>query len=160
MKTIAIIGPSYCGKTQFTKYFEQNGWNILHLGDLCREKGKPADYQFGPEELAEIIDENVIPDNHPYVLDNLFKTVEGIKVVDYVKNINLSKDNMIIYLIIDCRSNVNFNSRGRADDKYIHMKRKIWDENCLGVLNKLDWLGYTVRRVYNTDKGFLCTEAY
>lgn len=160
MKTIAVIGPSYGGKTEFTKYFEQNGWKIIHIGDLCREKGKPADYQFGPEELAEIIDENVMPDSTPYVLDNLFKTVEGIKVVDYVKNINLSKDNMIIYMIIDCRSNVNFKSRGRADDKYVPMKRKIWDENCLGIVNSLEWLGYTVRRVYNTDKGFLCTEAY
>jgi len=160
LKVVAIIGPSYCGKTEFTKLFEQTGWNILHLGDLCREKGKPADYQFGPEELAEIIDENVIPDNRPYVLDNLFKTVEGIKVVDYVKNINLSKDNMIVYLITDCRANVNFDSRGRADDKYIQMKRKIWDENYLGILNELERLDYTVKRVYNTDKGFLCTDSY
>lgn len=85
----------------------------------------------------------------------MFKTADGVSVIDYIKNLNVSKHNMIIYIIEDCRENVNFKLRGRKDDAYIQQKRKIWEENERDIIANLESRGYTMRVILNTDKGFL-----
>lgn len=157
MKVVTLIGKSYCGKSEFAKVLEQQGWNVIHVGDLCRLQGKPLDYQFSPKEIAQVIDGAVIDRdrNSQFVIDNMFKTADGVSVIDYIKNLNVSKHNMIIYIIEDCRENVNFKLRGRKDDAYIQQKRKIWEENERDIIANLESRGYTMRVILNTDKGFL-----
>ena len=161
LKAILVIGPSYCGKSYFIDtVINQKAWcKVIYVGDLCRAKskkiGRALNHVYEASEIAEIV--GAVLENEPnetgvWIIDNLFKTKEGIKAIDL-----LHLDDVIVYLVKDVRTKVDFSSRGREDDQYIQAKREIWASEEAGILEELDRRDLVVRTVLNTDNGFLIT---
>lgn len=157
MSNIIVIGASYSGKTHFIKTILSDFTsNTLFIGDLCRAQGGKLNKQFSPEEIAYLVDETPLQEKETtIVIDNLFKTRDGVRVLDIIKSIDLSPSGAIVYEIIDLRSEVDFLSRGRPDDEFIQMKRQVWERERDGIMEELFNRRYTVRRVLNTDQGWL-----
>ena len=156
MNIIIVIGASYSGKTHFIKTILSDFTSsVIHIGDLCRAQGADPSKQFSPEEIAHLVDSLPPQEGATIVIDNLFKTRDGVRVLDLIKSIDLSPSRAIVYEVVDLRSDVDYLSRGRSDDEFVQMKRQTWEREKDGIREELFQRNYTVRRVLITDQGWL-----
>ena len=163
MEDIFLVGPSYCGKTEFTKYLEKElghlGIITVHVGDcireLCKKKKKETPVTAGTDLFYDVLEAQIIPEVlDAYIIDNAFKNKEQFNHLkeywDYIGR------DWLVYWVEDKRTNVDFTSRGREDDDMIEKKRHLWELNKSEIWQVLT-TNYPnrIRIVENTDNGFI-----
>lgn len=155
---IFLVGPSYCGKSELCKIIEQFvAANEIHVGDCVRKRyekwGEEVPMKISCDDLVDIIRENIMF-GHSNIIDNAFKDpCQASKVLEMYDE---WKRSFSIIWINDKRTNVDFTSRGRADDDRVIAKRKDWNKFSKELWTLLstkykDFL--TV--VENTNEGFV-----
>ena len=155
-KAYLIIGPSYCGKTEFIKK-ETLIRNIFSLGDYFRNIRQNNSIAVSPEALKMAMVDCMRghEDDKIVVFDNAFKNVEQAKVAIGL----LEKYREIeVYCIDDTRSNVDITTRGRIDDSHVEEKQQQWRDDWPELKKYLMQL-YNSRKIgltyiLNTDVGF------
>ena len=154
MKVICLVGPCYCGKTHFIEHcLNKDGKaSVIHLGQYFRQQKFNGVY-VGPEILAKTID-YLFHCEHLHdtvIIDNAFKDVYQAEAVLKLFN----KEDVDVYWMNDCRSKVDYTTRGREDDCNISGKLSLWRQNCGYLLKYLQDNNYHLVNVNNTDGGYV-----
>lgn len=155
---IFLVGPSYCGKSELCKIIGRFvALNEVHVGDCVRRRyerwNEEVPMKISCDDLADIIRDNIMY-GHSNIIDNAFKDpCQASKVLEMYEE---WKRPFAIIWIDDNRTNIDFTSRGRADDDRIAAKREDWNKFSAELWELLstkykDFL--TV--VENTNEGFV-----
>lgn len=169
MNVLLIVGETYCGKGYFISKLEHifKDMKVVHTGNLIRDlvsskklkadSSVAADGTIISKALSDEI-ERIISKRKPgiLVLDNPMKNrSQAESVLDMLSSFNIDISKVTVLWIENNRSELDYNSRGRADDSMIPKKIALWKAESGGLRMLLDEKHINVVSISNTDRGFL-----